>query len=432
MNHARTGRLAQRAAARFSKAVRVSLHPDRLIFVIATRVPPAMRRLTVGLLIFVAGWGLAWYTYHYRGIDALPFARPFDPVPSKPADPEEAAAVTAPMASVPADDIAGLLMRNAYDTAVDRYESLQARSDDAAAADARTRILSHARRLIADRRFSPAEELLQRFLVAAWRDVEARILLAEAYYGRDDIHAALDQLYEARGFAYRPAMLQRITRRIRSMVAERARVLGRGNDQDALLALYRQLTQLEPEHAPWFLRLAAAQLALDDKAAARRSLLLISQDPDVGAQAQALLADLDLASADLQEAAAASAGIPLHRSGRHFIVDARPAHGRDIQLLIDTGASLTIFTPAVFERPGIRYRDTGRTGVFNTANGPVRAPIYQLASLSVGDWQVNHIEIGVLDLGGSSDIDGLLGMNFLNHFRFFIDQNEALLRLSAN
>ena len=116
----------------------------------------------------------------------------------------------------------------------------------------------------------------------------------------------------------------------------------------------------------------------------------------------------------------------------HFIVDARPASGRSIRLLIDTGASLTILTPDVLEQHGIGYQNTGRSGVFNTANGPVRAPIYKLDSLSVGDWQVNQLEIGVLDLSGGSNIDGLLGMNFLRHFQFFIDQNEALLRLSIN
>ena len=68
----------------------------------------------------------------------------------------------------------------------------------------------------------------------------------------------------------------------------------------------------------------------------------------------------------------------------------------------------------------------------NTANGRIRAPIYKLSSLTVGDWRVNQLEIGVLDLSGSSNINGLLGMNFLRHFQFFIDQNEALLRLSVN
>jgi len=86
----------------------------------------------------------------------------------------------------------------------------------------------------------------------------------------------------------------------------------------------------------------------------------------------------------------------------------------------------------VLAQRGIRYRDTGRSGVFNTANGRVRAPVYVLESLSVGDWKVSNLEIGVLDLSGGSAIDGLLGMNFLKHFQFFIDQNEALLRLSGN
>ena len=100
--------------------------------------------------------------------------------------------------------------------------------------------------------------------------------------------------------------------------------------------------------------------------------------------------------------------------------------------MIDTGASVTLLTPEALEQKDIRYMDTGSTRVFNTANGPVRAPIYVLDSLTVGDWKVTRLEIGVLDLSGSPGIDGFLGMNFLRHFQFFIDQNQALLRLSVN
>ena len=80
----------------------------------------------------------------------------------------------------------------------------------------------------------------------------------------------------------------------------------------------------------------------------------------------------------------------------------------------------------------VLYRDTGRSRVFNTANGPVRAPIYIIEALSVGDWYVKQLEIGVLELDGQGHMDGLLGMNFLKHFRFFIDQNESMLRLLLN
>ena len=60
-----------------------------------------------------------------------------------------------------------------------------------------------------------------------------------------------------------------------------------------------------------------------------------------------------------------------------------------------------------------------------TAYRDVEAPVYKLDSLAVGDWQVNQLEIGVPGLGSQLGVDGLPGMNFLNHFQFFIDQNEA-------
>ena len=396
-----------------------------------------MRKLIAGLLIFMAGWSLSWVTYNYSGSDPLQSAQPVILAPTKFVNPGQSATGFTSTASGYVGDMVSMLQRNEFEAVVERYESEQVQGGDVAAAEARTQILSHARQLIAELRFSLAEQLLQRFLVAAYRDVEARILLAEVYLGEQDFHAAIDQLYEVRGYAYRPVMLQRISSRIRSMVADLASSLKHNNDQNALLTLYQHLTQLEPDYAPWFIGLASAQLALDDKEAARRSLLLVSQDHDVGAQAQAMLSEFTIALAEMhdtepQVSTAEVVGIPLHRSGNHFIVDARPAHGSSIRLLIDTGASMTILNPDVLEQHGIGYQNTGRRGVFNTANGPVQAPIYKLDSLLVGDWQVNQLEIAVLDLSSHSNIDGLLGMNFLRHFQFFIDQNEALLRLSVN
>jgi clan AA aspartic protease (TIGR02281 family) len=396
-----------------------------------------MRKLVFGLLILLAGWGLGWLTSHYWRLDPQYSTRSPATVTPTPGYPEKEAGRVATTGPANAVDTALLLQRNEFAAVLERYESLQVVGDEAALAHARAQILAHARQLIVEHRFSQAEQLLQRFLVAAYRDVEARILLAEVYAGQDDLRAAIDQLYEARGYAWRQATLQNITVRIRAVVAELKKTLQRNADSNAMLALYQHLVELEPDHAAWFLELAAAQLALDDKAAARSTLLLIAQDPDVGARAQAMLSELSVAFVETRgtgalDSASQVAGIPLTRSGNHFIVDARATGGRSMQLLIDTGASLTIFTPEVLAQGGIRYRDTGRTAVFNTANGQVRAPVYTLDSLAVGDWQVSQIEIGVLDLGDRSGVDGLLGMNFLSHFRFFIDQNQAELRLSGD
>jgi len=392
-----------------------------------------MRKLVPALVIFALGWSLGWYTHDYRR-DA-PLLPSQSVTPARPAAviPEHTVVRSVPKLPGRVDTLASLLQHNDFAAALEHYADLQLQADEETLAAAREQFLSHARRLIEDRHFNRAEQLLQLFLVTAYRDVEARILLAEALRGQGDYDAAIDQLYEAGGYAYRPAMLQRIKGRIRSAVAELARVLKRNDDRNALLALYLHLTRLEPGHAAWFLELAGIQLALGDREAARRSLLLVSQDPDVGEQARVMLVELEPAPAEAQGApypqpVTEVAGVPLQRRGNHFLVDASPAGAGSVRLLIDTGASLTILTPAALEQGGIRYRDTGRSSVFNTANGPVRAPVYRLEGLAVGDWQVSELEIGVLELG--SGIDGLLGMNFLRHFQFFIDQNNALLRLS--
>lgn len=389
-----------------------------------------MRKLSVGILIFIAGWSLSRVAYHYSQTESL---RPV--VSVKPGSVEQVPA--GQLATGGAEYIDVLLQSAEYQAAIEHYESLQLQPGETAVVDARTKILSYSHHLIAQSRFSLAEQLLQAFLGAEYRDVEAGMLLAEVYLAKDDYLAAIDKLYEIRGYAYRPVMLQRITHRIRTIVNELDSSLKAGSDQYALLTLYQYLTQVEPQFAPWFIGLAAAQLSVNDGQAASRSLSLVLDDPDVGTQAQAMLSGISTSLAEKQKTKFLGSmkkheGIPLQRRGNHFIVDATPVRGDNVRLLIDTGASMTIFTPEVLEQSGAGYQDTGKTGMFNTANGPVQAPVYILDSLSVGDWQVNQLEIGVLALTENSGIDGLLGMNFLMHFQFFIDQDAALLRLDVN
>jgi clan AA aspartic protease (TIGR02281 family) len=394
-----------------------------------------LRSFLVALLMLVAGWWLGWYAHDRFGADPeYVFIR--DRFPASPAViPERSLPETARSAYGHAGTLAVMLDRHDFGGVMERYAELQMESGEAAIT-ARDAILATARALVDAQHYMLAEDLLQQFLVLELRDVDAHMLLAEAYHGQGDDRAAIDQLYEAKGHAYRPLMLQRISARIRAYVVERVESLKAGGDHAALLALYQYLVQQEPDHAPYFLGLAGTQFELDDLEAARRSLSLVVQDAVVGAQAQTLLAEINLALAGMQgiesgEEAAAVVGIPLQRSGNHFIVTGRPVGTHNVQLLIDTGASLTIFTPAVFERRGIRYQDTGRTRVFQTANGSVRAPVYRIAALAIGDWQVNELDIGVLDLGRDATIDGLLGMNFLSHFQFFLDQNKSVLMLTT-
>jgi clan AA aspartic protease (TIGR02281 family) len=352
-------------------------------------------------------------------------------MPTTPAGVPKSADSTAAARPERNDAIRQLLESRAYTRAMESYETLQAQADSAAVERARGTLLAHARQLIVQSDYPSAIELLQLYLQVELRDVEARLLLAEAYRGGKDLRAAIEQLYEAKGQAWRPETLEELTRSIRALVSTYADSLKQSGDDTALLELYQELTRLEPSYAPYFIGLATAQLALADHDAARQSLLLVEQDPEVGAQARELLervAATEVQHTETSASATEVAGIPLVRSGSHFLVDASLG-SQQARLLIDTGASLTMRTPEALRRRGVGAHATGRTGLFDTANGRVSAPIYRLDALSVGDWQVSDLDVGVLELGDAG-IDGLLGMNFLRHFQFFIDQNEALLRLS--
>jgi clan AA aspartic protease (TIGR02281 family) len=396
-----------------------------------------MHKLMTMLLLMVTGLVLGWYAHERWGTEPAQQAESEFRVVIPLHDSGQPVTINEPDSTEYVDGVARLLQDGAYTAAVERYESSQSLADTAGMQQARDAILLHAQRRIKARDYAAAAQLLQRFLLASYRDVDARLLLAEVFYGQQDYQSAIEQLYEARGYAFRPEMLTRITRRIRYVVNEQAEQFGKDENTTGLLELFQELTQREPDYAAYFIELANAQLALEDRDAAQRSLVLVINDADVGEQARVMLAMLQQTATATQESdpvsmAAEVAGVPLIRSGQHFLVDVTPAGAGSLRLLIDTGASMTIVTAAALQQRGLRARDTGRSQVFNTANGQVRAPVYILESLSVGDWYVQQLEVGVLDLGEQAGIDGLLGMNFLSHFRFFIDQNESMLRLSLN
>ena len=124
------------------------------------------------------------------------------------------------------------------------------------------------------------------------------------------------------------------------------------------------------------------------------------------------------------------AAVPLIRSGEHFVVEARINGVEPVRLLIDTGASMTVVRNEVLSAAGVVTAVDDPLRYFNTANGVVAGTVYRLDSLTVGEQQVQNLEIAGMDFPVADEVDGLLGMNYLKHFRFFIDQGKQELRLS--
>ncbi|MCO7190971.1 MULTISPECIES: retropepsin-like aspartic protease [unclassified Pseudoalteromonas] len=117
--------------------------------------------------------------------------------------------------------------------------------------------------------------------------------------------------------------------------------------------------------------------------------------------------------------------VPLRRLGSHFVLEAQLA-GSTIELMIDTGASVTSLTQQQFAAldQAVEYLDT-RT--VSTANGLANVEFYQSEHMQVGDQIRGPMQFAVMNEMRAGP--GLLGMNFLRHFDFDIDQRNAVLIL---
>jgi len=315
--------------------------------------------------------------------------------------------------------IHSLLKEKKFEAVVSLFESLQKDSNFTQPDKAREIIFLHARGLISKQQYESADALINHYLRVFNRDVTARLLLVEVYNRLKEYPLAIDALYLAKGHAFQQDVLDDINDKIRSIVNKQASLYVENLQYNELLKLYEKLTQQEADYAPYFIGLAQAQLMSGDIDGARNSLQMIVGDLNVGQKASDMLAELQKkqpqsSSADTpeEEDIEPVPGVALIKRGNHYLVD------------------LTVFTPEALSKHNVNYKDTGERRYFNTANGIVEAPIYQLDHLLIGEWKVENISIAILELQGNNSAEGLLGMNFLQHFRFFIDQQNALLRLS--
>ena len=100
------------------------------------------------------------------------------------------------------------------------------------------------------------------------------------------------------------------------------------------------------------------------------------------------------------------------------------------RLLLDTGATVTVISRRLArEAEALVAGGTSRITLY-TASGIVEAPVITLASLAVGGVLVRHVSAAIHDLPGIGDeIDGLLGMSFLRHFKMTLDPDRGELTL---
>jgi aspartyl protease family protein len=100
-------------------------------------------------------------------------------------------------------------------------------------------------------------------------------------------------------------------------------------------------------------------------------------------------------------------------------------NGRNVPVLVDTGANVVALNAAQARALGVDY-DAGQPAQVETASGRVKAWAVTLRSVSVGGIRVENVRASVVD--GEFPATILLGMTYLQHVE--MEENNGVLSLS--
>ncbi len=114
--------------------------------------------------------------------------------------------------------------------------------------------------------------------------------------------------------------------------------------------------------------------------------------------------------------------------GNQVLVPVVLAYGRyqiDAQLLLDTGASVTVVHRDKAIRMSMRgdFKTNGQ--VVGGAN--IRVDMGTLKFIKVGDMSMENIQVAIIEHRGRSLHNGLLGMNFLKGLKYEIDFERQII-----
>ncbi len=264
--------------------------------------------------------------------------------------------------------------------------------------------------------------LLDLWLAEYPDDIDAVGLMVQLDMDNERFVEAVQRMALLKSYHIDPRLQQRILRETQRFARTAMIKLTLIGDLNSLQALLVSLIEIEPERAAWRYSLAKAQYDLQQYDDALYTLAYILFDADYGFRSTQLYEEIKdkLNFAGYTE-------VLLRKVGSHYVVSARLNNFHPVKLLLDTGASVTSLNASLLESLGLTGSGT-KTITLDTAGGRIKSDLITLGSLSIGGQVVSGLDVASLNIAGI-EADGLLGMNFLNHFRFVIDQDQRKLYL---
>ncbi|MEM8660003.1 MAG: retropepsin-like aspartic protease, partial [Pseudomonadota bacterium] len=278
-------------------------------------------------------------------------------------------------------------------------------------------------------------DLVDAWLATFYDDVPVLVHLAEFQEDQGQPEAAANTLLLARTYAMTvdqqlaaQQARDRLTRRTDNRLEEAGSWI-------ELLGYYDFLASIDFTTPRFELRRALLYRRMGEDTRAQRLLNRLQADDDGRDPQLSMSIDRYLSEAPSSELIEENpvevfpSTVPLEKYGTGFLVKVTFNERDTVRLLLDTGASITALTPGSFRklyRPDVSLLGTQ---LFKTASGYTRGDIYSAASVSLGEERIDGTTLAVLDRLEMGDVDGLLGMNVLRHFKFEIDRVGLVMHL---
>ncbi|MBD3646736.1 MAG: clan AA aspartic protease, partial [Pseudomonadales bacterium] len=253
------------------------------------------------------------------------------------------------------------------------------------------------------------------------------VTVADLHRRRGADQASLDALLQAALLVEDEGQDMKLSLALEDLTDDWSRELIAREDFDSVDRMYQSITLAMPERAEYFLKLGRLRMRMGDFERALVPLSHIENHRTWGASAREMIAQAE--ASEIRESPGQER-LALRSAGSQFVVEATLDHGRTIHLLVDTGAAMTIIDEALLSGSGYALANR-RQEYFATAGGVVTAPVLTVGHLALGNAGISELPVGALPLG-IDGIDGLLGMNFLRHYEFRIDQGEQVLYLDSH
>lgn len=121
--------------------------------------------------------------------------------------------------------------------------------------------------------------------------------------------------------------------------------------------------------------------------------------------------------------------LKLERVGNSLLIPVSFGDGVEVLMVLDTGASTSMISTSIAEK--LKPAQVGTTKM-TTASDTIEVPIVNLSSVAVKQCAVENLKVMVNNLpkgNGLEQAEGLLGVDFLHHFRMQLDTESGQLHL---